>query len=124
MPKTPMTRILSLKHWQQILLAALAFLLFPLTLILILWYLNDKNTNYDMRAAKKQKEKVRENVEETKEKVEDLMKENKELKEKREELLQKVEERNEKASRIANDIPRANNLEKLERIRQRINNLK
>ena len=119
-----LVRMLNLNPWKQALLFILALVLLPLTLMLILWYLYRDNINIDTSFAKSQKKSVEKKTKEARAKIENLKEENTKLKERRAEILKEVEERDEKASRIAADIPSANNLEKLERIRQRINRLK
>jgi flagellar biosynthesis/type III secretory pathway M-ring protein FliF/YscJ len=119
-----MTEILNLNPWKQIILAVLGFLLLPLTLILILWYLNEKNVTSDMKKVKKAKEEKDNKIKEARKEIDDWKVEKQELIEKRTEILEKVEEMDEKASHIATDIPSANDINKLERIRRRINELK
>ena len=116
--------------WKQILIAIVAIALIPITLIVVYYWgrssggTSNVGNELEETLVEQADREIKDDIKDTKEKIQNNDKTAKLIRERQEKIEGKIGETNEEASSINSDINSANTTSDLERLRQRIGDLK
>ena len=123
-------KFLKLPLWKQILIVIVAIALIPITLIVVYCWGRSSGggsnigNELEETLVEQADREIKDDIKDTKEKIQNNDKTTKLIRERQEKIEEKIGETNEEASSINSDINSANTTSDLERLRQRIGDLK